>query len=84
MRAFRRRALRAIVLPERVSPAALHELGGRLGDALFTSAHWLWAEPLRIVGLTGLQLALRPSQAKQILELQREAMLRLGGALQTV
>ena len=84
MRAFKRRALRAIVLPERVSPAALNELGARLGNALFTSAHWLWAEPLRIVGLTGLQLALRPSEAKQILELQREAMLRLGGALQTV
>jgi len=49
MRAFQRRALRAIVIPERVSPSALNELGARLGNALFTSAHWLWAEPLRIV-----------------------------------
>ena len=84
MRAFQGRALRAIVIPERVSPAALNELGARLGNALFTSAHWLWAEPLRIVALTGLQLALKPFDARRILELQRESMLRLGGALQTV
>jgi len=58
MRAFQRRALRAIVIPERVSRPALNELGARLGNALFTSAHWLWAEPLRIVALTG--LAARP------------------------
>jgi hypothetical protein len=84
MRAFRGRALRAIVMPERVRPAALNELGARLGNALFTSAHWLWAEPLRIVALTGLQLAVKPFEARPILELQRESMLRLGGALQTV
>jgi hypothetical protein len=76
--------LRAIVMPERVSPASLNELGARLGNALFTSAHWLWTEPLRIVGLTGLQLAVKPQESEPILELQRQSMLRLGGALQTV
>ena len=84
MRAFQGRALRAIVMPERVSPAALNELGARIGNALFTSAHWLWTEPLRIVGLTGLQLAVKPLETEPILELQRQSMLRLGGALQTV
>jgi hypothetical protein len=84
MRAFQGRALRAIVMPERVSPASLNELGARLGNALFTSAHWLWTEPLRIVGLTGLQLAVKPQESESILELQRQSMLRLGGALQTV
>ena len=84
MRAFQGRALRAIVVPERVSPASLNELGARIGNALFTSAHWLWTEPLQIVGLTGLQLAMRPRKSNSILELQRQSMLRLGGALQTV
>jgi hypothetical protein len=84
MRAFQGRALRHLVMPERVSPTALNELGARIGNALFTSAHWLWTEPLRILGLTGLRLALTPRDAEPILELQRQSMLRLGGALQTV
>ena len=84
MRAFQGRALRSLVMPERVSPTALDELGARIGNALFTSAHWLWTEPLRILGLTGLRLALTPRDSEPILELQRQSMLRLGGALQTV
>ena len=84
MRAFKGYSLRAIVMPERVSPAALNELAARLGNALFTSSHWLWTEPLRIVGLTGLQLAVKPQDAESILDLQRQSILRLGGALQTV
>jgi hypothetical protein len=83
MRAFQGRALRSLVMPERVSPAALNELGARIGNALFTSAHWLWSEPLRILGLTGLRLAVQPDQTEPILELQRQSMLRLGGALLT-
>jgi hypothetical protein len=84
LRAFQGRALRSLVMPERVSPAALEELGARIGNALFTSAHWLWTEPLRILGLTGLRLAVAPRESEPILELQRQSMLRLGGALQTV
>jgi len=82
MRAFRGQSLRALVAPERVSPKALAELGARIGPALFTSAHWLWSEPLRILALTGLQLAVRPTRLKTYLEQQEQAMLRLGGALQ--
>jgi hypothetical protein len=82
MRAFHGRSLRALIPPERVSPAALNELAGRIGPALFTSAHWLWTEPLRILALTGLQLASRPRDLPDILQLQEQSMLRLGGALQ--
>ena len=82
MRAFNGRSLRALIQPERVSPAALNELEGRIGPALFTSAHWLWTEPLRILALTGLQLASRPRELNEILHLQEQSMLRLGGALQ--
>ncbi len=82
MRAFSGRSLRALIHPERVSPAALNELGERIGPALYTSAHWLWTEPLRILALTGLQLASRPRDLKDILNMQEQAMLRLGGALQ--
>lgn len=82
MRAFGGRSLRALVPPERVSPAALQEMESRIGPALFTSAHWLWSEPLRIVALTGLQLAVKPGDLPSILDKQEQAMLRLGGALQ--
>ena len=80
MRAFDGRPLRALISPARVSPAALAELDARIGPALFTSTHWLWSEPLRILALTGLQLAARPNNLKAILEQQEQAMLRLGGA----
>ena len=82
MRSFKGRPLRALIQPERVSPTSLDELEKRIGPALFTSAHWLWTEPLRILALTGLQLARRPRDLKDILQLQEQAMLRLGGALQ--
>ena len=83
MNAFGGRPLRSLVQPERVSPKAMSDLAERIGPALFTSAHWLWSEPLRIVALTGLKLALAPRDFQPILELQRQSMLRLGGALQT-
>ncbi len=82
MRAFNDRPLRALIRPEHVSPAALNEMAQRLGPALFTSAHWLWTEPLRILALTGLQMASKPRELNDILQLQEQAMLRLGGALQ--
>lgn len=84
MQCFGGRSLRAMVSTDRVSPTALREMAARLGPALFTSAHWLWSEPLRIIGLTGLELGLRPHDFQPILEQQRQAMLRLGGALQTI
>jgi hypothetical protein len=83
MVSFGGRSLRAVLSTDRVSPAALREMASRLGPALFTSAHWLWSEPLRILGFTGLELAQRPREFQPILEQQRQAMLRLGGALQT-
>lgn len=83
MRCFGARSLRSVLPLERVGPAALREMASRLGPALYTSAHWLWSEPLRILGLTGLDLAETPRDFPTILERQRTAMLRLGGALQT-
>lgn len=79
---FGGRALGQLLPTERVSPQALQAMATRLGPALFSSAHWLWSEPLRILGLTGLELAERPREFQPILEQQRLAMLRLGGALQ--
>jgi hypothetical protein len=83
MTCFGARSLRSLLPPERVSPTALREMAARLGPALYTSAHWLWSEPLRILALTGLDLAERPREFPTILERQRMSMLRLGGALQT-
>jgi hypothetical protein len=82
MRAFRGASLRALVRPERVGPEALAEMARRIGPALFTSTHWLWTESLRILALTGLRLATRPSDLGGILKQQEQAMRRLGGGLQ--
>ena len=82
MRAFKGHKLCALVNPERVSPRALNEMAERIGPALFTSTHWLWTESLRILALTGLQLATRPGELGEVLKLQEQSMLGLGGALQ--
>lgn len=79
MQAFGGAALRTLVRPERVSPAALTRLADDIGPALFTSSHWLWTESLRMLALTGWQLAIRPQDLRAILDRQEQAMLRLGG-----
>jgi hypothetical protein len=81
-RAFRGRPLRALIQPERVSPADLLALQQRLGTSLYTSMHWVWTECLRLLALTGWQLAAGPVDAGEVLKLQEASMLRLGGALQ--
>jgi hypothetical protein len=81
-RAFRGRPLRALIPPERVSPAELRALEARLGPSLYTSMHWLWTECLRLLALTGWHLAVGPVNAAEVLKLQETAMLRLGGSLQ--
>lgn len=79
MQAFGGAALSTLVRPERVSPAALTRLADDIGPALFTSSHWLWTESLRMLALTGWQLAIRPQDLRTILDRQEQAMLRLGG-----
>ena len=81
MRAFDGRPLAALIRPERVSPAALNELRRRLGPALYTSTHWLWTESVRLLALTGLQIATSPERAKELFERQEAWMLGLGGVL---
>jgi hypothetical protein len=81
-RAFHGRPLRALIQPERVSPAELQALRQRLGVSLYTSMHWLWMEGLRLLALTGWQLAVDPVNAAEVLKLQEASMLRLGGTLQ--
>ena len=82
MQAFKGAKLRSLVQPERVAPRPLNELAERIGPALFTSTHWLWTEPLRILALTGLRVAINPQEFREMLKLQEQSMLRLGGALQ--
>jgi hypothetical protein len=82
-RAFKGRALPQLILPERVSPQALKSMDERLGVSLFTSMHWLWTECLRMIALTGWQVGASSAAAIEILRVQKEAMLRLGGAVQT-
>ncbi len=82
MRCFVGRPLRALIQPERVSPQTLLAMEATLGKALFTSAHWIWTEALRLLALTGLKMSLQPKGASEILALQEEWMRRLGGSVQ--
>lgn len=81
-RAFRGRTLRALIQPERVSPAELQALEARLGASLYTSMHWVWTECIRLLALTGWRVAVAPESAVDTLKLQETSMLRLGGSLQ--
>jgi hypothetical protein len=82
MRALDGRPLTALINPERVRPEALQEMERQLGAALYTSMHWIWTEALRLLALTSLRKATMLGAEQEIIELQEQWMLRLGGALQ--
>lgn len=82
MRAFRGSQLVALLDPRRVSPDALAQLEQQAGAALYTSHHWIWTEPIRLLALTGYRAATRPDRALEILQQQKDWMLRLGETLQ--
>jgi hypothetical protein len=82
MRAFRGSPLIALIDPRRVSPEALAKLEFQGGAALYTSQHWVWTEPIRLLALTGYRAATQSDRALEILQQQKDWMLRLGATLQ--
>lgn len=82
MRAFDGKSLAALINPDRVRPQTLLELEQQLGAALYTSMHWVWTEALRLLALTGLNMATMPDKRMSPMAHPEEWMLRLGGALQ--
>ncbi|MDH5667659.1 MAG: hypothetical protein OEY86_06600 [Nitrospira sp.] len=82
MRAFGGRALCALVDPARVSPQALEGMERQLGEALYTSMHWIWTEAVRLLALTGFRAATSGLRVTDPLEQQQAWMLRLGGSMQ--
>jgi hypothetical protein len=62
---FRGRSIGSLVDPQRVSPAALRQLEGSAGPALWTSPHLKQVEGIRIVALAGLREAEHPGRAAQ-------------------
>lgn len=82
MRAFRGRSLVTLIDPRRVSPEALAQLEYQGGAALYTSHHWVWTEPIRLLALTGYRAAILPDRALEILQQQKDWMLKLGETLQ--
>lgn len=82
MRAFRGYPLVALIDPRRVSPDALAQLEAQGGAALYTSHHWVWTEPIRLLALTGYRAATQPDRALEVLQQQKDWMLRLGETLQ--
>jgi hypothetical protein len=81
MRAFGGRPLTSLLDPARVKPEALEQLEFRTGPALYTSHHWVWAECLRLLALSGLRAATMPERAAEVLKQQESWMLRLGMAV---
>jgi hypothetical protein len=72
-----------LIDPERVRPEPLLAMERQLGPALYTSMHWIWTEALRLLALTGLRKATLTSRTREVINLQEQWMLRLGGALQS-
>lgn len=82
MRAFRGNSLVTMIDPKRVSPNALAQLEAQGGAALYTSHHWVWTEPIRLLALTGYRAATQSDHALEVLQQQKDWMLRLGETLQ--
>jgi hypothetical protein len=78
MRAFGGRALSELVDPAAVKPDRLDELEREAGAALYTSAHWLSREPLRLLALGSLRAATAPERSSEVAALQEQWMIRLG------
>jgi len=83
MQAFGGRSLAAVITPVDVSPQALFEMERQKGAALFSSPHWIWSEPLRLLALAGYRAAVSPATAPQILRQQETWMFRLGSLVET-
>lgn len=84
MGSFGGRPLSALVDPLRVSPDALLRLEQKIGPALYTSMHWVWAESLRLLALTGLKAATAPERSEEAIQQQKAWMLRLGLGLKSI
>jgi len=82
MQAFRGKALMNIIDPQKVNPSTLIKLEYQIGPALYTSHHWVQTEALRLLALSGYKAAISPEQSLEILQQQREWMVRLGLSLQ--
>lgn len=81
MRAFGGRSLVNLIDPQRVHPSVLLKLEYQMGSSLYTSHHCVQAEALRLLALSGYKAATLPDQAFEILQQQRDWMVRLGTSL---
>jgi hypothetical protein len=84
MRSLGGQALVNLIDPRRVQPSTLLKLEYQIGSALYTSHHWVQTEALRLLALSGYKAATLPEQSLEILQQQRDWMVRLGLSLQAV
>ena len=78
MNAFGGKSIVYFIDPMQVSPKALYQFEKRVGNALFNSSHWVNAESLKLLALSGYKIAVLPSKTNQYINDQRKWMLRLG------
>jgi hypothetical protein len=78
MRCFSNRSLANIINMQAVSPKNLGEMEIKYGKALYTSQHLVLQESLRILALTGLQMAILPTSSIEYVSKQKGWIMLLG------
>lgn len=66
LRCFGGRAISELVQPEHVRPHNLLQWSSLLGSALYTSSYWARTEPIRLLALSGYEIAVSPERAAEI------------------
>ena len=78
MKAFGNKAITFWIKPAKVNPQSLFQIREKAGNSLYTSPYWLSKESIRLLALGGYQIATVPSKVPQLLQQQREWMIKLG------
>lgn len=81
MNAFRGKPITYWIKPKNVGPKLLSELVKKAGASLYRSPHWIASEPVRLLALGGYKIATSPNQVSELLQQQRQWMLKLGNGL---
>lgn len=84
MASFGGRAITDIIDPARVRPDALARWSAQLGSALSTSPHWANAEPIRLLALSGYEMAVYPERAAEIAQQYETWTQRVGTTVRAV
>lgn len=84
MTAFGGRSIVELVDPAKVRPDALMQWSKQLGSALTTSPHWAQQEPIRLLALSGYEMAIAPQRAPEIAQQYEAWTQRVGDTVRAL